>query len=97
MYEKNRGRSKISSANGDKGRIDAKKSDAVCVCGGKRNVHYELLLPSQTINFNLYCQQLQKLRQAIERKQPELINGKGIVHHDNARPHTSLAICQKLR
>jgi len=36
MYEKNRGRSKISSANGDKGRIDAKKSDAVCVWWEKK-------------------------------------------------------------
>jgi len=64
----------------------------------KGNVHYELLPPGQTIDFNLYCQQLERLRQAIERKRPELINRKGVVfHHDNARPHTSLATRQKLR
>jgi len=62
----------------------------------KEIVHYELLPPGQTINSNIYCQQLEKLRQAIWRKRPELINRKGIVfHHD--RPHTSLATRQELR
>jgi len=32
MYEKDRGQSKVHSVNGGKARIDAKKSDAVCVC-----------------------------------------------------------------
>jgi len=27
---------------------------------------------------NLYCQQLERLRQAVERKRPELINRKGV-------------------
>jgi len=36
-------------------------------------VHYELLSFNQTINSELYCEQLQKLQQAIERKRPELI------------------------
>jgi len=39
-------------------------------------VHYELLPPGQTIDSNLYCQQLERLRQAIEKKRPELINRK---------------------
>ena len=48
------------------------------------------------INFNLYCQQLEGLRQEIERNRPELTNRKGAVfHHDNARPHTLLATRQK--
>ena len=49
------------------------------------------------INSVLYCEQLDRLRQAIEKKRPELINRKGVVfHHDNARPHTSLMTRQKL-
>ena len=61
-------------------------------------VHYELLSSNQTINSELYCEQLQRLQQAIERKRPELINRRGVVfHHDNARPHTSLMTRQKLR
>ncbi|CAK9804065.1 Histone-lysine N-methyltransferase SETMAR [Anthophora plagiata] len=52
----------------------------------------------QTIDSQLYCGQLERLRQAIERKRPELNNRKGVVfHHDNARPHTSLMTRQKLR
>lgn len=61
-------------------------------------VYYELLQPGQTIDSELYCQQLTKLREAIREKRPELINRKGVVfHHDNARPHTSLTTRQKLR
>ena len=61
-------------------------------------VHYELLSSNQTINSELYCEQLQRLQQAIKRKRPELINRRGVVfHHDNARPHTSLMTRQKLR
>jgi len=33
----------------------------------KRIVRYELLSPSQTIDSNLYCQQLERLRRAIKR------------------------------
>ena len=61
-------------------------------------VHYELLPSGQTIDSNLYCQQLERLRQAIEKTRPELINRKGVVfHRDNARPHVSIATRQKLR
>jgi len=72
----------------------------VCVCvrawwDWKGIVHCKLL-PGQTIDSNLYCQQLERLRQAIERKWPELINRKSVVfHHDKI--HTSSATRQKLR
>jgi len=49
----------------------------------KRIIHYELLLSNQTINSELYCEQLQRLQQAIERKRPELINRRDVVFHDN--------------
>jgi len=56
------------------------------------------LSSNQTINSELYCEQLQRLQQAIERKRSELINRRGAVfHHDNARPHISLMTRQKLR
>ena len=55
-------------------------------------VYFELLPRNQTINSDVYCQQLDKLDAAIKVKWPELINRKGVIfHHDNARPHTSLA------
>ena len=64
----------------------------------KRIAHHELLEPGLTINSTVYCQQLMRLKQAIKKKRPELINKKGVVsHHDNARPHISLVTRQKLR
>ena len=79
--------------------IDEEEGDVVCVgWGWKGIVHYELLSSNQTINSEPYCEQLQRLQQAIERKRPKLINRRGVVfHHDNARPHTSLITRQKLR
>ena len=37
-------------------------------------VYYELLSLSQTIDSSLYYEQLERSRQASDRKQPELIN-----------------------
>ncbi|CAK9802842.1 Histone-lysine N-methyltransferase SETMAR [Anthophora quadrimaculata] len=60
-------------------------------------VYFELLPNNQTINSDVYCQELMKLEETIKEKRPELANRKGIVfHHDNARPHTSLATRTKL-
>lgn len=60
-------------------------------------VYFELLPNNLTINSDVYCQQLVKLEEAIKEKRPELANRKGIMfHHDNARPHTSLATRTKL-
>ena len=54
--------------------IDEEEGDVVCVVDWKGIIHYELLSSNQTINSEFYCEQLQKLQQAIERKRPELIN-----------------------
>ncbi|GBP83788.1 Histone-lysine N-methyltransferase SETMAR [Eumeta japonica] len=61
-------------------------------------IDYELLAPSKTMNSDLYCQQLTRLNEKVEKKLPEWINRNGVIsHNDNGRPHTSLAIYQKLR
>jgi len=75
------------------------EGDIVCVgWDWKGIVHYELLSSNQRINSEFYCEQLQRLQQAIERKRPELINTRGVIfYHDNARPYTSLMTRQKLR
>ena len=63
----------------------------------KRPIFYELFPKNKTINSDVYCEQLQKLSDAIAQKRPELINLKDVVfHHDNARPYTSLVSRQKL-
>lgn len=61
-------------------------------------IYYELLPYGQTLNSDLYCQQLDRLKLAIDQKRPELANRRGVVfHQDNARPHTSVVTRQKLR
>ncbi|XP_039305170.1 histone-lysine N-methyltransferase SETMAR-like [Solenopsis invicta] len=63
----------------------------------RKRIIYELLLYGQTLNSDLYCQQLDHLEEAIAQKWPALANRRGIVfHQDNARPHTSIVTRQKL-
>ena len=60
-------------------------------------IYYELLLYGQTLNSDLYCQQLDCLKLVIDEKRPEFANRIGVVfHQDNARPHTSVVTRQKL-
>lgn len=60
----------------------------------------DILPPGQTINAELYCQQLDRLIAAVQQKRRRLLNG-GYhqIHylHDNARPHTATKSVQKLR
>ncbi|XP_078032630.1 histone-lysine N-methyltransferase SETMAR-like [Augochlora pura] len=53
----------------------------------KEIIYYELLSYGQTLNADLCCQQLDRLRLAIDQKWPELANRRGVVcHQDNVRP-----------
>ena len=61
-------------------------------------LYYELLKPGETINSELYCQQLDKLNDAIKIKRPSLINKKGVIfHQDNARPHVAIKTQAKIK
>ena len=70
----------------------------LCLLWDSKGIFHHGLLPvGQTIDSQVYCGQLEWLRQVIERKRPELNNRKGVIfHHDNTRPHTSLMTRQKL-
>ncbi|GFU78050.1 mariner Mos1 transposase [Trichonephila clavipes] len=58
----------------------------------------ELLPHGQTLNSDIYCQQLNRLKIGIEQKWPETANRRGIVFpQDNARTLTSAVTCQNLR
>ena len=60
-------------------------------------VFFEMLVRNQTINLDVYCRQLNKLKAAVKEKRPELVNCKGVIfHHDNATPQSSLTTRQKL-
>ncbi|GFW93494.1 histone-lysine N-methyltransferase SETMAR [Trichonephila clavipes] len=51
----------------------------------------------QTLNLDIYCQQLGRLKLGIDPKRPELANRRGVVfHQDNVRPHMSVVIHKKL-
>ncbi|GBP23906.1 Histone-lysine N-methyltransferase SETMAR [Eumeta japonica] len=66
--------------------------------GWKVIIHFEILAPGKPINLDLYCQRLMRFEQEVEQKRLKLINKKGMIfHHDNARPHISLATRQILR
>ena len=53
-------------------------------------IHFELLPKGKTVNSEVYCQQLDRLQEALMAKRPALVNRNGVVlQHDNARPHTS--------
>ncbi|GBP83681.1 hypothetical protein EVAR_57081_1 [Eumeta japonica] len=45
-------------------------------CDWKGIIHYELLPPGKTINSNLYCQQLMRLKQEVVKKRPKFITRK---------------------
>ena len=55
-------------------------------------VYYELLDENQAITSEVYCHQLNRLKEVLLEKGPSLINRKGVImHYDNARPHISKA------
>ncbi|XP_012240641.1 histone-lysine N-methyltransferase SETMAR-like [Bombus impatiens] len=59
--------------------------------------YFEFLPRNQTINSNVYVQQLVKLSDTLQEKRPKLANSKGIVfQHYNAKLHTSLVTRHKL-
>ncbi|GFU57477.1 histone-lysine N-methyltransferase SETMAR [Trichonephila clavipes] len=60
-------------------------------------INYELLPYGQTLNSDLYCQQLDCVKLAIDQKRSELANRRGVVfHQNNVRPHTSVVTRQNL-
>ena len=50
----------------------------LCICCTRRQVvHYELLLPGQTMTADLYSQQLERVQQILQQNAPALVNRKG--------------------
>lgn len=57
----------------------------LCVFWDRRHViHWELLEKGQTVNAELYCEQLTRLKRKMRNRK-----GPVILLHDNARPHTA--------
>ncbi|GFU15572.1 histone-lysine N-methyltransferase SETMAR [Trichonephila clavipes] len=72
-------------------------SHTTILCENDRGQSAELLPYGQTLNSDIYCQQLDCLKLAIDQNWPEWVNRRGVVfHQDNARPHTNVVARQKL-
>ena len=53
-------------------------------------VHHEFVPPKRTVNSELYCDVLRRLKKAVRRKRPDLWDNRSwLLHHDNAPAHTS--------
>ncbi|GFX73489.1 mariner Mos1 transposase [Trichonephila clavipes] len=60
-------------------------------------IYNKMLLYDQTLNLDIYCQRLGRLKLAIDQKRSKLAKRRGVVfHQDNARSHTSVATLQNL-
>ncbi|KAG6803702.1 mariner transposase [Apis mellifera caucasica] len=47
-------------------------------------IHYKLLKPNEMLNSEKYCQQLDNLKTAVQKKRLAMLNRKDIIlHHDN--------------
>jgi [histone H3]-lysine36 N-dimethyltransferase SETMAR len=57
-------------------------------------IHWELLSPNTTVTAELYCEQMDRLKEAIERARPKKKNV--LLLHDNATPHTAKRTREKL-
>ena len=56
-------------------------------------VHYKFVPTGQTVNQVYYLKALERLREKVRRKRPELFaNNSWILHHDNAPAHMALSV-----
>ena len=56
-------------------------------------VHYEFVPTGQTVNQVFYLEVLERLREKVRWKRPEIFaNNSWILHHDNATAHTVLCV-----
>ncbi|GFT53422.1 histone-lysine N-methyltransferase SETMAR [Trichonephila clavipes] len=74
------------------------KKALLCVWWGIRGiVHFEVHKPGETVNADLYCEQIDRLNQSLIEKYPEIINRKGVIlQHDNVRPHCARKTLEKI-
>ncbi|XP_076166383.1 lymphocyte-specific helicase isoform X3 [Ptiloglossa arizonensis] len=74
------------------------KKALLCVWWSIRGVvHFEVLKPGQTVNADLYCEQLDRVNKSLIEKWPAIVNRKGVIlQHDNARLHCARRTLAKI-
>jgi histone-lysine N-methyltransferase SETMAR len=104
VYYDNSSRKKSWSAPAESAQTVAKrgltnKKVLLCVWWDMRGIIYsEFLKSGQTIDSNIYCDQLDKVNANLKKNRPFLVNRKGILfHQDNARPHVAVNTVLKLK
>jgi len=56
-------------------------------------VHYEFVPTGQTVNQVYYLEVLERVREKVRQKRPELfVNNSWILHYDNAPAHMTLSV-----
>ena len=71
-----------------------------CILGTLWSFAVDYRPNGQTINAQVYCDTLQRLRRAIQNKRRGLLSSGVVLLHDNARPHTAqqtTALLQQFR
>ncbi|XP_068622876.1 histone-lysine N-methyltransferase SETMAR-like [Battus philenor] len=74
------------------------KKALLCVWWNTRGVvYFKVLEPGQTVNVDVYCEQLEKVNQSLIKKNPKIVNGKGVIlQHDNTRSHCAKRTLDKI-
>ena len=69
----------------------------MCVWWSIRGVvYFAVLKPGQTVNADLFCEQLDLVNQSLIEKCLAIVNGKGVIlQHNNARPHCKRQTLEK--
>jgi hypothetical protein len=97
LFERDNGADQGRHQNLLQRKMCTSKINVLCLVGYGRDL-YELLQPNKTINSEVYCQQLDQVNECLKEKRPHLINRKGVVfHQDNACPHVSKMMQQKIK
>lgn len=71
----------------------------VCVWWDMKGiVHWELLPRGTTIDADYYCEQLERVQDALRKRRPALVNRRGVILlHDNAKAHIAKKTRDKIR
>jgi len=82
-----------------KARMQKSKLEMMLICFFDQEgiVHREFVPPGMTVNADVYCDVLRRLRENVRRKRPQKWqNQKLIIHNDNAPAHRSFKVSQFL-
>ncbi|XP_014479919.1 PREDICTED: histone-lysine N-methyltransferase SETMAR-like [Dinoponera quadriceps] len=97
VRKQSQGKCSIKLSTAPKAELHPQKAKLCIWWDWKGVIYYELLPKNVQLNSNKYCAQLDKLKEAIAEKRPELINRKGVLfHQDNAKPHICLITQKKI-